>query len=71
MVAVSWEEGSMIQTALIKKLLCVAVVVTALLPLGWMIYPEVETVLSDLQFNTLEAMLGATLGLGLYSSLFG
>ena len=61
----------MSQTALLKKLLCVAVVATALLPLGWMIYPQVESALSDLQFNTIEAMLGATLGLGLYTTLFG
>jgi hypothetical protein len=61
----------MLQSILLKKLLCVAVVVTAMLPLGWMVYPEIEHVVSGLQFNTIEAVLGATLGLGLYGALFG
>ena len=61
----------MIQSTLLKKLLCVAVVVAAMLPLGWMVYPEIEHAVSGLQFNTIEAMLGATLGLGLYGALFG
>jgi hypothetical protein len=61
----------MIQGPLMKKLLCVAVVVTAMLPLGWLIYPQIEHAISDMQFNTIEAVLGATLGLGLYGVLFG
>ena len=61
----------MADNALLKKLLCVAVVVAAMLPLGWMVYPEIEHAVSGLQFNTIEAMLGATLGLGLYGALFG
>lgn len=56
---------------LVKKLLCVAIVVAAMLPLGWVVYPYIDTVLSGVQFNTIEAVLGATLGLGLYSTLSG
>jgi hypothetical protein len=61
----------MIHSPLLKKLLCVAVVVTAMLPLGSMVYPAIEHVITGTQFNTIEAMLGATLGLGLYGVLFG
>jgi len=61
----------MLQNPLVKKFLCVAVVATAMLPLGWMIYPQIEHAMTGLQFNTIEAVLGATLGLGLYGALFG
>jgi hypothetical protein len=55
---------------LIKKLICVAVVVAAILPVGWFVYPHVADALSGLQFNTIEAVLAATLGLGLYTTIF-
>ena len=61
----------MIDSVLLKKLLCVAVVVTAMVPLGWLVYPQIEHALTGLQFNTIEAVLGATLGLGLYGALYG
>lgn len=55
---------------LIKKLVCVAVVVAAILPVGWLVYPHVANAVSGLQFNTIEAVLAATLGMGLYTSIF-
>ena len=55
---------------LAKKLMCVVVVVAAMLPLGWMIYPYVADVVSGLQFNAIEAVLGASLGLGLHATMF-
>jgi len=55
---------------LIRKLICVAVVVAAILPVGWFVYPHVADALSGLQFNTIEAVLAATLGLGLYTTIF-
>ena len=55
---------------LVKKLMCVVVVVAAMLPLGWMIYPYVGDVVSGLQFNAIEAVLSASLGFGLYTTMF-
>jgi hypothetical protein len=71
MLPAVWEDTPHMDNQLAKKLLCVAIVVAAMLPLGWMIYPHVDTVVSNAQFNTIEAVLGATLGLGLYSALSG
>ncbi len=55
---------------LIRKLICVAVVVAAMLPIGWFVYPHVANAVSGMQFNTIEAVLAATLGMGLYTSIF-
>jgi len=63
-------EKSVAGHSLFKKLMCVGVVVSALLPLGWMIYPHVADIVSGGLFNTIEAMLGASLGLGLYATIF-
>jgi hypothetical protein len=60
----------MVNHPLIKKLMCVAVVVAAILPVGWFVYPHVANAVSGMQFNTIEAVLAATLGLGLYTSIF-
>ena len=60
----------MLGRPLLKKLVCVGVVVSAMLPLGWMIYPHVADVVGGMLFNTIEAMLGASLGLGLYATIF-
>jgi uncharacterized membrane protein len=55
----------------ITKLLCVALVATIMLPLGRMIFPLVEAFVSGLEFDTLQAVLSATIGFGLYAAIFG
>jgi len=50
----------------LTKVLCVA-----MLPLGRMIFPFVDTVVSGLEFDTLQAVVSATIGFGLHATFFG
>ncbi|MEA2903689.1 MAG: hypothetical protein QOG83_1404 [Alphaproteobacteria bacterium] len=59
------------QYPLVTKLLCVAVVAAVMLPLGNMLFPHLADVLDDLQFSSIEALLSAALGYGLYALMFG
>jgi hypothetical protein len=56
---------------IIIKLACVAVVVVIVFPLGMMVFPYIADEMGGTPFKALEAMVSATLGLGLYAALFG
>ena len=56
--------------SMISKVICVLLVAAVMLPLGRWVYPHIGEALSGTQFEALEAVVGASLGLGL-SSLFG
>jgi hypothetical protein len=56
---------------LLTKLMCVALVATAMMPLGRDLYPYIEGAISNLQFDTFEAVFSATLGFALYAAMFG
>jgi len=56
---------------LITKLLCVALVASIVLPLGRMVFPYVAHVIGGLPFDTVEAVVSATVGFGLYAAVFG
>jgi hypothetical protein len=56
---------------IVTKLLCVALVASIMLPLGRMVFPLVETFVSGMEFDTLQAVLSATIGFGLYAAIFG
>jgi len=53
---------AMIDRPLIIKLLCVAVVAAVMLPVGHMMFPYVNHVLSGMQFQSIEAVVSATVG---------
>ena len=61
----------MIDRTLVVKLMCVALVATVMLPVGEVLFPYVSSVLSDTQFQAIEAVLSATLGLALSAILVG
>lgn len=61
----------MLSHPLVAKLLCVALVASFMLPLGWVVFPMVESAVSRLQFDTAEAILSATIGFGLYAMISG
>jgi hypothetical protein len=56
---------------IIVRLACVAAVVVIVFPLGLTLFPYVSDVLGGTPFKTLEAVVSATLGFGLYAALFG
>lgn len=56
--------------SMISKLLCVFLVAAVMMPVGRWVYPHISDALSGTQFETLEALVGASLSFGL-SSLFG
>ncbi len=60
----------MIDRALMTKLLCVALVAAVMLPAGHLIFPYVSDVMSGAQFQTIEAVLSATVGFGI-SAIIG
>lgn len=53
-----------------SKLVCVLLVAAIMMPAGRWIYPHISDALSGTQFETLEAVIGASLGFGI-SALFG
>lgn len=59
----------MINRALMTKLLCVALVAAVMLPAGHLIFPYVSDVLNGTQFQTIEAVVSATVGFGIYAIL--
>jgi hypothetical protein len=61
----------MIDRTLVVKLMCVALVATVMLPVGEVLFPYVSSVLSDTQFQAIEAVLSATLGFALSAILVG
>jgi hypothetical protein len=59
----------MIDRALIMKLMCVALVAAVMLPAGSMLFPYISGVLSGFQFQTIEAVVSASVGFGLFTLL--
>ncbi len=56
---------------LLTKIMGVALVATVMMPLGRDVYPYIESILSNLQFDAFEAVLSATLGFAIYAAMFG
>jgi hypothetical protein len=56
---------------LITKLMCVALVATAMMPLGRDLYPYIEGTIGSPQFDAVEAVFSATLGFAIYAAMFG
>jgi hypothetical protein len=54
----------------IIKLLCVALVASIMMPAGRALFPYVAGVIDSLQFETVEAVISATIGFGLYAAMF-
>lgn len=50
---------------LLMRILCVALVAGIMLPAGEALFPYVSAQLNGMQFQTLEAVLSATVGYGL------
>ena len=61
----------MIDRTLVVKLMCVALVATIMMPVGQVLFPYVSLVLSDTQFQAIEAVLSATLGFVLSAIVVG
>lgn len=59
----------MFDKTIVVKLLCVALVAAVMLPVGHMVFPYVSHQLSGMQFQTLEAVVSATLGFGISAIL--
>jgi len=59
------------QDPIITKLLCVALVASIMLPVGRAVFPLVADMIGGLQFDTVEAVVSATIGFGLYAAVFG
>jgi len=60
----------MFDQTVITRILCVALVAAIMVPLGNMLFPYVSSELSGTQFQTLEAVVSATLGFGIFA-IFG
>jgi hypothetical protein len=60
----------MIDQAVITKILCVALVAAIMLPAGRIIFPYVSSELNGIQFHTIEAVVSATVGFGIFA-IFG
>lgn len=57
----------MLDRTLLIRLLCVGLVAAVMLPLGNVLFPYVSAQLDGTQFQTLEAVISATLGFGIYA----
>ncbi len=55
---------------IIIRLLCVALVAAVMVPVGRILFPYLGGDLSGVQFHTIEAVVSATLGFGIYG-VFG
>ena len=55
----------MFDRKVISRLICVALVAAVMLPAGHMLFPYVSHVLNGMQFQAIEAVVGATVGFGL------
>jgi hypothetical protein len=62
-------EDTMLDRAMLTRLLCVAFVAALMLPLGRLLFPYVSHELTGIQFQAIEAVVSATLGFGISSIL--
>ena len=60
----------MIDQGVIARILCVALVAAVMMPLGHVLFPYVSGEMSGTQFHTIEAVVSATAGFGIYA-IFG
>jgi len=51
--------------------MCVALVAAVMVPLGRALFPYLGPDIGALPFDTIEAVVTATLGFGVYAALFG
>jgi hypothetical protein len=65
------EEKTVANHPVLTKILCVALVASIMLPIGRMVFPFIDTAVSGLQFDAIQAVLSATIGFGLHAAIFG
>jgi hypothetical protein len=53
------------------RLACVGLVVCVVFPVGQMVFPEAVEAIGEFTFTSIEAVVTATVGLGLFEVLFG
>jgi len=56
---------------MVTKLMCVALVASVMMPLGREVYPYIQSAMDVLKFDTIEAVVSATVGFALYAAMFG
>jgi hypothetical protein len=56
---------------LAARLVCVALVVSVVFPLGRLVFPYVADELGSLSFSAVEAVVSTTLGFSIYGMVFG
>jgi hypothetical protein len=56
---------------IIMRVLCVALIAALMMPLGRMLFPYIQGSIGGLPFETMEAVVSATLGFSLYAVMFG
>ena len=60
----------MSQSSLINRLMCVALIVAVVFPLGRLVFPMIGHDIGETPFGAIEAVISTTLGFGLYAVLF-
>ena len=60
----------MSSSSLINRLMCVALIVAVMFPLGRMLFPLIGHDIGETPFGAIEAVLSTSLGFGLYAILF-
>jgi hypothetical protein len=61
----------MSSSSLINRLMCVALIVAVVFPLGRLVFPMIGHDIGETPFGAIEAVVSTTLGFGLYAVLFG
>ena len=56
---------------MVVRALCVALVAAVMVPVGRALFPYIGHEIGALPFDTIEAVVTATLGFGVYAALFG
>jgi hypothetical protein len=60
----------MSSSSLINRLMCVALIVAVMFPLGRLLFPLIGHDIGETPFGAIEAVVSTTLGFGLYAVLF-
>jgi hypothetical protein len=61
----------MFRHPMLIRVLCVAMIAALIVPIGRALFPYLGPEIGALPFNTIEAVVSATLGFGVYAALFG
>jgi hypothetical protein len=56
---------------LVVRAMCVGLVAALMVPIGRALFPYIGHEIGALPFDTIEALVTATLGYGVYAALFG